>query len=191
MQLDLTDVLSGPGASVEKPIDIPAGPLDEWELTEPVSGWVRASNARRNIVVRGEADTAVKLQCGRCLCDFSLPMHLSLDVVVPLETFNDLLGAAAVSEEEDDAGDELTKADIAALFQEHSLDVSELVRQGIVLQAPIAPVCSPDCPGLPEATQYRVLDGDPRWAALQQLQQGGSAQHQNNGRSESQDEAGD
>lgn len=179
MQLDLTDILRDPGTSVEKPIDIPAGPLDEWELTEPVTGWVRASNARRNIVVRGKAQTAVQLQCGRCLQDFSLPMQLSLDVVVPLEFFNDLLGAAAVSEEEDDSGDELTKEDIAALFHEHALDVSELVRQAIVLQVPIAPVCSEACPGLPEAALYEGIEVDPRWQALQQLQQAGGHAEQN------------
>lgn len=170
MYLDLTDVLRDSGTSVEKPIDIAAGTvLDEWELTESVEGWVRASNARRNIVVRGKAKTAVKMECSRCLCEYSQPLEFDLDITVPISHFNTFLGAAAVEEDENDDGDELTRDDINALFQEHSLDVSELVRQAIVLAAPIQPLCSPDCPGLPEAKGYNDTKSDPRWAALEQL----------------------
>jgi uncharacterized protein len=178
MHLDLTEVLSGPGGTVEKTIDIPAGtPLDEWELTEPVVGWVRASNARRNIVVRGKAKTAVQLECGRCLQSFSQPLDLELDVTVPLATFNNQLGAAAVSDDDSYEGQELTQEDVQALFQEHHLDVSELVRQAIVLAVPIQPLDRPDCPGLPEAEKYNEEPVDPRWAALQNL----DGLHQNGG----------
>ncbi|HEX8464520.1 MAG TPA: DUF177 domain-containing protein [Abditibacterium sp.] len=170
MYLDLTDVLRDSGAAVEKPLDIPAGTvLDEWELTQPATGWVRASNARRNIVVRGRAKTAVKMECSRCLNEFSQPLEFDLDITVPIFHFNQFLGAAAVEEDPSDDGDELTRDDINALFQEHSLDVSELVRQAIVLAAPIQPLCSADCGGLPEAKSYADVTDDPRWAALQQL----------------------
>jgi len=169
MHLDLTDVIRDPGLSVEKPIDIPAGPLDEFELTEPVTGWVRASNARKNIVVRGHASTAVQLECARCLKEYSQPLEFGLDVVVPVSTFNDLLGAARVSADDDDSGLELTAEDIALLFSEHMLNVNELVRQAIVVHAPIQPLCAPDCAGLPEAALYKAPTGDPRWDALQKL----------------------
>lgn len=186
MHLDLTEVLRGPGHSVEKPFEIPAGTLlDEWELTEPVKGWVSASNARRNIVVRGKAKTSIALECGRCLCDYSQPLDLTLDVAVPLSVFNAQLGAAAVSEEESDEGHELTQEDIEALFQEHHMDVTELVRQAIVLAAPIQPLCKPDCPGLPEAEDYRDTPIDPRWGALQNIKTN------SNGRASSSDGAGD
>ena len=174
MHLDLTEILHGPIFQVEKRFEIPSGTLksagvdDEWQLSEPVRGWVRASNARRNIVVRGHANCAVTLQCSRCLCDYSQPLEFDLDVTVPLSTFNKQLGAAAVADEEDDdSGQELTKEDIEALFGEHHLDVSELVRQAIVLSAPIQPLCNADCPGLPEAKAYSETLVDERWAALQ------------------------
>ena len=172
MHLDLTEVLHGPGFVSEKTFEIPAGPLvsaasdDEWQLAEPVRGWVRASNARRNIVVRGKAKTSVVLQCSRCLCDYPQPLDLDLDVTVPLSNFNKQLGAAAISNEEEDEGQELTQEDIEALFSEHHLDVTELVRQAIVLSLPIQPLCRPDCPGLPEANDYRETSIDPRWDAL-------------------------
>ena len=169
MNLDLTEVLRGPGHSVEKTIAMPAGQLDEWTLTEPVTGSVRATNARRNIVVMGRAQTAVEMECSRCLEPYSQPLEFELDVVVPLATFNPLLGAAAVEEDADEDGQELTREDIAALFKAHDLDVDELVRQAIVLSAPIQPLCAPDCAGLPEAAAHQSGPQDPRWAALQNL----------------------
>ena len=169
MNLDLTEVLRGPGHSVEREIAIPAGTLDEWELTQPVTGWVRATNARRNIVISGYGQTTVEMECGRCLENYDQPLQFELDVTVPLATFNKMLGAAAVEEDPNEDGNELTKEDIAALFGEHHLDVNELVRQAIVLSAPIQPLCADDCAGLPEAAGLGEQQLDPRWAALQSL----------------------
>ncbi len=169
MYLDLTDVLRDPGLVVDKPIDIKAGTLDEWELATPVVGRVRASNARRNIVVRGKAKTSVLMECGRCLREYAQPLEFDLDITVPMSHFNAFLGAAAVDVDPNDDGDELTRDDINALFQQHSLDVSELVRQAIVLAVPIQPLCGDDCPGLPEAEAHSEAPSDPRWAALQKL----------------------
>ena len=169
MNLDLTEVLRGPGHIAERAISIAAGTLDEWELTEPVTGVVRAINARRNIVISGHAQTAVEMDCSRCLESYGQPLEFELDVVVPLSHFNPLLGAAAVEAEEDEDGQELTKEDIDALFQGHDLDVDELVRQAIVLSAPIQPLCADDCAGLPEVAALKSADIDSRWAALQNL----------------------
>ena len=169
MNLDLTEVLRGPGHSAQRNIAIPSGTLDEWELTQPVTGVVRAINARRNIVISGRGQTAVEMECSRCLETYSQPLEFELDVVVPLAHFNPLLGAAAVDAADDEDGQELTKEDIDALFQGHDLDVDELVRQAIVLSAPIQPLCADDCDGLPEAAALRSADVDPRWAALQSL----------------------
>jgi uncharacterized protein len=176
MHLDLTEVLRGPSSSMEMILDIPAGQLDEWELTEPVTGFVRASNARRNIVISGKAKTSLTLQCSRCLCDYSQPLDLVLDVTVPLSTFNKQLGAAAVSVDDyDDDGQELTQEDIDALFKEQNLNVTELVRQAIVLGQPIQPLCQPDCAGIPEISNYREEAIDPRLEALRDL----STKHMN------------
>ena len=169
MHLDLLEILREPGAHIERDVHIPAGLLkDEWELTEPVTGKMRVSNARQSIIVRGQATTSVELQCARCLGDFSFPVELSLDAVVPLSTFNSHLGALRVSDDGMD-GLDLSPDDIALLFQEHTLDVDELVRQAIVLEIPIQPLCKPDCPGLPEAKAYVAPEVDPRLSALKNL----------------------
>lgn len=158
MYLDLMDVLRAPGNAVEKSIDIAPTTLDDVEIVEPVKGVVRAVNARQSVVVSGKASTAVALQCARCLERYVQPLELELEAVAPLQFFQAQL--AGKPDEESEPDDEL-----AAIFDAHTVDVLELVRQAIVLQSPMKPLCSPDCAGLPEAANYTETD-DERWNAL-------------------------
>jgi uncharacterized protein len=172
MYLDLMDVLRLPGTTVEKPIQIAPIKIDDIQVTAPISGVVRAANARQSLLVSGHAHTEVAMECGRCLQEYSQPLDLELEAAAPLSFFRKNLSGHAASglseaseiDEEDEPDDET-----AAIFDAHSVDVLELIRQAIVLQWPIQPLCSDDCAGLPEATRYEPGD-DPRWSALQQWQ---------------------
>lgn len=159
MYIDLTDVLRSPGNRVEKPIEIAPTMLDDVEVVEPVRGVVRVENARQSIVVGGEATTAITLQCARCLEPYAQHLNLELEADAPLTFLRP--DPEAGNDDDDEADDEL-----AALFDGHMLNVSELVRQAAVLQSPIKPLCSPDCPGLPEAANYTEVRDD-RWSSLQ------------------------
>jgi uncharacterized protein len=175
MYLDLADALRGPGQTLEKSLTIAPTTLDDIEIVEPVEGVIRVENARQNIVVSGHAHTAIALPCSRCLKPTSQPLDLEFEAVAPLRLFNLAgLGASHPNHHNHGAPDEyldedagMTDDELAALFDGHSLDVLELVRQAIELQAPIQPLCSPDCRGLPEAAQYLAAGGDERWGALQ------------------------
>jgi uncharacterized metal-binding protein YceD (DUF177 family) len=83
------------------------------------------------------------------------------------ELFSSLTNRSSIEEEDLEGSDD----EVAALFDNNSVDVTELIRQAIVLQSPIQPLCSPDCPGLPEAEQYLGSVGDERFAALKNWQQ--------------------
>lgn len=173
MYLDLTDVLRTPGKTVERAINIAPRMLDDIEVVEPITGVVRAMNARQNVVVNGKAQTSVTMQCGRCLQDFAQPLELELEAVAPMSFFRALLPHMVAGEMEEDEADE----EIASLFDENSLDVLELIRQAIVLQSPIKPLCADDCAGLPEAGQYLETGVDHRLDALKnwtQKEQNGS-----------------
>jgi len=163
MYVDLTDVLRSPGNRIEKPIHIEPTVLDDVEIVEPVEGLVKVENARRSIIVGGHVKTAITLQCARCLEAYAQPLDLELEADAPLSFLKP--DPEAGSAEEDEADD-----DLATLFDGHMLNVSELVRQAAVLQSPIKPLCSPDCPGLPEAANY-VAGRDERWSSLQDWKQ--------------------
>jgi uncharacterized protein len=164
MYLDLTDILRAPGTSVQKPIDTAPASLDDIELKSPLEGWVKATNARQNVVISGEASTTIVQECGRCLEAFDQPIEVTLEAVAPVSFFLSRLNGTVESDEHE-TQNELTADELAALFDAHTLDVFELIRQAIVLQTPIAPLCSPDCPGLPEAANFQE-ERDERWGAL-------------------------
>ena len=186
MFVDLTDVLRGPGQKIEKPIDIAPGKLDDIELAQAVVGVIRVQHARQNIVVGGRAKTAIVVPCSRCLQLFDQSLDLEFEAVAPIRFFRaagfgssgsgtpyptehlpphpSTIEGEIESEEPDD--------ELVAVFEGHSLDALELVRQAIELQAPIQPLCSPDCPGLPEAAEYSVAPEDGRWSALQNWKNG-------------------
>jgi uncharacterized protein len=181
MYLDLTDVLRGPGETLEKQLEIAPTQIDDIEIVEPVTGVIRVENARRNLVVRGRAHTAIAMPCARCLKPTAQPLDLEFEAVAPLRFFHAAgFGAPPSTTHAHAAPDELDEEDeaaqpddeLAALFEGHTLDVLELVRQAIELQAPIQPLCSPDCPGLPEAAQYSAGIGDERWGALKSWNNG-------------------
>ena len=178
MFVDLTDVLRGPGQKIEKPIDIAPGKLDDIELAQAVRGVIRVQHARQNIVVGGNAKTAIIVPCSRCLQPFAQLLDLDFEAIAPIRFFRAAgFGSAgsgvpyptehqAPHAVEEDASDE-PDDELVAVFEGHNLDALELVRQAIELQTPIQPLCSPDCPGLPEAAEYAKAPEDGRWNALQ------------------------
>lgn len=168
MYLDLTDILRAPGTSVQKPIDMAPATLDEFEMVAPLHGSVKATNARQSVVISGHVSTTVVQECARCLNSFEQPMEMDLEAVAPVRFFLSRLNGT-IESDEDEPGNELTDDELAALFDAHTLDVLELIRQAIVLQTPIAPLCSPDCAGLPEAAHYQE-ERDARWNALERWQ---------------------
>ncbi len=163
MYLDLTETLRTPGKTVERAISLAPQMLDDIELATPTTGVVRATNARQSVVVGGKAQASVVMQCARCLKNFAQPLELELEAVAPMSFFRKLLPNAigAPDEDEEEADEE-----IISLFDDNSLDVTELIRQAIVLQSPIQPLCSADCTGLPEAEKYLETGEDHRLDAL-------------------------
>ena len=139
---------------------------------------MRASNARRNIVVTGHAATSIVQECVRCLRSFEQPLELDLEAVAPVSFFISRLHGSVESEEHE-PDNEMSDDELAALFDAHTLDILELIRQAIVLQISIAPHCSEDCPGLPEAADYQS-GRDARWDKLAEWQPSQDAPAQNN-----------
>jgi uncharacterized protein len=172
MYVDLMDVLREPGAATKRSIDIAPCTVDDIEIVQPVTGEVQVMNARQSLVVKGHAHATIKLECSRCLREYEQPLDLELEANVPLSFFRAQYGAhmtgAKTGDVEVDAEEE-PDDETVAIFAAHSMDVLELVRQAIVLNSPIQPLCDEHCPGLPEAAQYKETE-DERWNALKQWQ---------------------
>jgi uncharacterized protein len=126
-------------------------------------------HAQRNgqeILVRGQLQAELLVECSRCLGDTALHVHAPL--------------TALLSSGPDDADPEdveLSEEDLdRARFVGNEVILDELVREHLVLEAPMQPLCSEECPGIPIPDHVRPptddFDGgalDPRLAPLQQL----------------------
>ena len=88
------------------------------------------------VSVRGRVRSSARLECVRCLRSFELPLTVDLTVVA------DRAGSRVRLEEDLEADDYM-------LFHDgRELDLSEQVREALLLELPITPHCREDCRGL-------------------------------------------
>jgi uncharacterized protein len=129
---------------------------------------VRASKSGSDVVVHGTLDCELRVPCARCLEPFPLPLHAELSVLyVP---------KSKLVSEARDAGER----DLAAVSEEadtlpfdgETVALDDLVRDELVLEVPMIPLCSEGCPGISPRPSENATEGstiDPRLAPLLEL----------------------
>ncbi|MGM7665974.1 YceD family protein [Microbacterium sp. A93] len=132
------------------------------EASAEIDVEVRLESVHEGILVSGTADAEYKGVCGRCLIDIAEPVEVE---------FQELFAYP---------GEEETDFEV----QDDHVDLETLVREAVVLSLPFQPVCQPDCPGLDPTSGVKLTEStgvesdapiDPRWSALQQITDQGSA----------------
>lgn len=151
---------------VAKPGDV----LDEdLKTVSPISGHVKFLRTGPDILATGELSTTVEKLCGRCLNPFSARVSIELEeeFFPTLDIVTGLTITPSPEVEESNFIDE-----------QHILNLSEVVRQELLLAAEERLYCRPDCKGLcPICGQDRNIAPchcqdeaiDPRWTGLQAL----------------------
>lgn len=118
------------------------------------------SKLDNDVIVRGTVETSEEAVCGRCLKPFRLEQSLPLDLAFFKEK----------SPEDAEAAEEGT-----LFFKGDEIDLGEAVKEQLLLNAPMRPLCSEDCKGLcpvcgadlnTEACGCKPKSGDPRMQAL-------------------------
>ena len=138
MKIDVTEIARTPGAHATHTFEEPLARDPDVELAEPARGSFTVTNTGLLLVLRGEMTAAVNLQCARC-CE---PVVLRLQV--PLgEEFSARSAAESVEEQTIDV-----EEPERAAFADNILDLTELVRQNILVNLPLRPLCREDCPGM-------------------------------------------
>lgn len=126
---------------------------------------LRAQRNGQEILIRGELDAELLVECSRCLGDAPLHVHAPLTALLSPGT-----------DDEDEDG-ELEAEDLdRARFVGNEVELDELVREHLLLECPMQPLCSPECTGIqiPEHVRPRDEDfggsgRDPRLAPLEKL----------------------
>jgi DUF177 domain-containing protein len=174
----LSGFLAEPAGSIrDYPIDSATiEPIEDLRVVGPVSGRVRLSRTNRGIVVSAQLTGALAGECVRCLRPVVTPVRIRIDEEV-LPTIDLASGLPAEIEEGADP-------EAARLTDHHELELRPLVREAISLEAPVAPLCEPDCPGLCPECGARLEPGhehdeapvDPRLEALRSFRVDGEAE---------------
>ncbi len=133
-----------------------------------VQGKVRLTRTDRGILAKGVLHADTELTCGRCLSLFN--HHFNLDIEEEVFPTTDVNTGAAISLP-DEPG-------CFTIDENNILDLTDAVRQYLLMAIPIKPLCQRDCAGLCPicgANLNETVCGcpsevvDPRWEKLRKL----------------------
>ena len=172
MIIDLITLKSSP---FEFDFSIPAGEIklesDDAELKNDVR--VKGFLTKRivQVDVAGEIFALLEVECSRCLQEIEKNFEVKFEAVfVTPENFTEAKEA------------ELNATDLdVSVFEGDKIDLTELVREQILLNLPEQVFCREDCKGLCEkcGANRNLIDCkciekeiDPRWSALKNLSRG-------------------
>jgi uncharacterized protein len=130
-------------------------------------GPVRLMHSQGGVLVQGNLHTEVTLSCSRCLQPVLVPLGVEIEEVFT-STTDVLTGKPLPVEEEDRA---------LWVDERHILDLSEVLRQAVLLELPMHVLCSDECRGLCPSCGQNLNEGtcdcapepDPRWSVLLNL----------------------
>jgi len=105
---------------------------------------VKVIRIGRGVLVQCKLTAEVNLTCSRCLDAFLCPISFTAEEeFLPI---SDVSGDLALSSPEQSEGFTIDNKNI--------LDLGELIRQYILLNLPMKPLCRPDCSGMKEANSH-------------------------------------
>ena len=141
--------------------------LDEGQQTpaedlhvEFVRGTIEFIRTSRGILGKGHLHSQVKLQCARCLETFSQPLDLDLEAQFGIPRGKPREGS------------------VFPIGVNGILNLDEALREQILLNLPMRPLCKPDCRGLCPECGHNLNEGpcdcireaiDPRLEKLKEL----------------------
>lgn len=110
---------------------------DELEVRN-LRGSVLLTRLREDILLQGQLDGDVVLECSRCLDPYTEHLHMELEL--QFQPSVAVLTGEALPPPEDDS--------VYLIDGHHILDLAGPIREQIILNQPMRPLCRPDCAGL-------------------------------------------
>lgn len=141
MKLNVAQLLKSPvGTTREYDLEESPSSIEDQPLSQPVKVHLHLTRLNDGVLARGDVETAVETVCSRCIEPARQPIRFHFD-----EQFRptiDINTGQTLDRDDDDAEPVFT------IDAEHMMDVGEVVRQGVVMEAPMHPLCQPSCRGL-------------------------------------------
>ncbi len=174
MKLNVAQLMKSPvGTTRAYDLEERIEQVEDQRLTRPVKVHLHLTRINDGLLARGDVETALDTQCSRCVepADQLISFHFE-------EQFRPTIDIATGQPLKKDLDEEPADASYA-IDANHNLDVDEVLRQGIVIETPMHPLCRPDCQGLCPNCGANLNQGacgceadapsGPMAAALQQL----------------------
>lgn len=171
--LDVRSLQRRPGSmvTVSRAVPAPAGlgvAMARVPEGSPIELDLRLESVLEGVLVSGTADLEVSAECSRCLEPVSWREEVDL---TELFRYPSTDARGVVVEEPDESEDPLPE------LQDDRIDLEPVLRDAVVIDLPLAPLCSEDCLGLcpdcglrlEEDPTHEHQTSDPRWAALATL----------------------
>lgn len=140
--LDLNDVLQHPGRTLSVDVSTELEEEADVDLVRPLEGFIEAVSTGNLLLITGEFKTRLVIECARCAGPLEVDLEFEIDEQFPVEGIPSSLSAQDVAKVVPDEPFEL--------FDGNSLMVENLLRQGLLLAMPLAPLCEfgweGDCP---------------------------------------------
>ncbi len=105
-----------------------------------VEGTAKMIRTGRGVLVRCELNADIRLICSRCLEGFSCPLELAAE--------EEFVRVADMSDDSSISSRE--QPEEFTIDDRNIVDLDELIRQYVLLNLPMKPLCRPDCPGMKE-----------------------------------------
>lgn len=144
MKLDLNEILSRVG--VRFPYSVEETPIvdEDLECDCPITGSIVFTNTGNVLLVDGKISTRVVLACSRCLRYYQMSVESVVEEQFQIESkpVGPRGKHVQVVMEEDE------NPDAGKLFDGALFNLTEMLRQNIMLSLPMQPLHDPDCKGL-------------------------------------------
>lgn len=140
MIFNVAQLMKSPvGTSLTAEIDEQNVQLDEdLKVVSPITGHVRMRRVNQGLLVDGAVDLTLEFSCTRCLKEFEQPVHVTFEERF-YPTVDVLTGVPLPPIEEDE---------VFPIDEHHQVDLTEAIRQNILVTLPMAILCKEDCAGL-------------------------------------------
>ena len=173
LQFNVAGLLKGPvGGTRSYDFRIPVSQLDQldesFDVTGPFIGAVRFLKSTETIYVQSQGELTIHLACSRCLEPFDSIIEVEFE-----DEFHPSIDISSGRVLQDTGEDKALVIDL-----QHILDLTEVMRQAIIIALPVTPLCQQDCAGLcpicgvnrnEDQCTCQDADTDPRWDALSAL----------------------
>ena len=115
-------------------------PTDDLHLSAPIRGHARLIRTPRGVLVHSDYVAQATLECARCLEDAEAIIEGSID--------EEFLATTDIRTGLPIELDERLEPDTPIIDEHHVIDLDEVLRQNILTNLPLAPLCEALCPGL-------------------------------------------